>query len=85
MDSVILQFTNCFILRDHKIIKEDLYIREGKILNPEPLFYDEKRKADKIIDCQGLLISPGFIDTQINGGFGIDFADIIDQKCVEQV
>jgi len=33
--------------------------RGGKILNPEPLFYDEKKSADIVIDCHGSLIAPG--------------------------
>ena len=72
----VTQFFNCSILRNHQIFQEDLFIRNGKILNPESLFYDEKRQADLKIDCQGLLICPGLIDIQINGGFGIDFAKI---------
>ena len=76
MEDTVTQFFNCFILRNHEILKEDLFIRNGKILNPESLFYDERRQAELKIDCQGLLISPGLIDIQINGGFGIDFAKI---------
>ena len=76
MEDTVTQFFNCFILRNHQILKEDLFIRNGKILNPESLFYDERRQAELKIDCQGLLISPGLIDIQINGGFGIDFAKI---------
>jgi N-acetylglucosamine-6-phosphate deacetylase len=39
--------------------KEDLYVRGGKILNPEPFFYDEKQSPDVVIDCNGCLIAPG--------------------------
>lgn len=67
MNGEIKQFHNCMILRNGKIIKEDLWTRYGKIINPEPLFFDEKQYADVKIDCQGALISPGFIDLQVNG------------------
>nr|CAG4650982.1 EOG090X06GX [Simocephalus serrulatus] len=70
----IIQFHNCFILRDGVIKKEDLWTRDGKIVDPEPIFFDEKDYADIKVDCQGLLIAPGFIDVQVNGGFGIDFS-----------
>lgn len=65
--SKITQFKNCYILRNHNIILEDLWIREGKIINPESIFFDEKKIAHEIIDCNNALISPGFIDLQING------------------
>ncbi|CAB0041924.1 unnamed protein product [Trichogramma brassicae] len=67
-------FHNCQILRDGKILTEDLWVRDGKIIDPEKIFYDEKIEPDVKIDCNGCLISPGFIDVQINGGFGIDFS-----------
>ncbi|XP_043488722.1 N-acetylglucosamine-6-phosphate deacetylase [Polistes fuscatus] len=72
--SILKQFYNCTILRDGKIIIEDLWVRDGKIINPEKIFYDEKVLPDCRIDCQGALIAPGYIDLQINGGFGIDFS-----------
>lgn len=72
--SGLTRFHNCFILRDSEIIKEDLWIRNGKIENPEHIFYVEQLEADETINCEGLLISPGFIDIQINGGWGIDFS-----------
>nr|CAG4651830.1 EOG090X06GX [Triops cancriformis] len=72
---VVIQFRNCCILRNHQIIREDLWTRNGKIINPEPLFFDEKISADVQIDCHNALIAPGFIDLQINGGFGIDFSN----------
>ncbi|CAH2307647.1 N-acetylglucosamine-6-phosphate deacetylase [Pelobates cultripes] len=73
-DAPITQFINCTILRDHELQREDLWVRQGKILNPEKLFFDEKASADVQIDCKGRIIAPGFIDTQINGGFGVDFS-----------
>lgn len=62
-----IQFINCRLIRDHKLIVDDLWVRNGKIINPEPIFFDEKIIADQQIDCNGAIISPGFIDIQING------------------
>ncbi|XP_066956276.1 N-acetylglucosamine-6-phosphate deacetylase [Macrobrachium rosenbergii] len=72
------QFVNCRLVRDGKIIKDDLWVRDGKIINPEPIFFDEKIRADVVIDCSDALICPGFIDVQINGGFGYDFSSDTD-------
>lgn len=65
--SILKQFYNCTVLREGKIIIEDLWVRDGKIINPEKIFYDEKVLPDCRIDCQGALIAPGYIDLQING------------------
>lgn len=73
-DASITQFVNCRILRDHRLQREDLWVREGQILDPEKLFFDEKGFADERIDCEGSIVAPGFIDVQINGGYGVDFS-----------
>lgn len=65
--SELIQFVNCKILRNHRIIKEDLWVRDGKIVNPEKVFFDEKIKAARVIDCKNCIIAPGFIELQING------------------
>lgn len=75
---VLKQFHNCQILRNGQILKEDLWVRNGKVIDPEKIFYDEKIEPDFEIDCRGALISPGYIDLQVNGGFGIDFSHNID-------
>uniref|UniRef100_A0A3Q1B018 N-acetylglucosamine-6-phosphate deacetylase n=1 Tax=Amphiprion ocellaris TaxID=80972 RepID=A0A3Q1B018_AMPOC len=75
-DAPITQFINCRILRDHKLQREDLWVREGRILDPEKLFFDELGYADERVDCEGSIIAPGFIDVQINGGYGIDFSRV---------
>lgn len=82
-DAPITQFINCRILRDHKLQREDLWVREGKILNPEKLFFDELGYADIQVDCENRIIAPGFIDTQINGGFGKDFSQPSDNITAE--
>ena len=65
--SPVLQFRNCRILHDKRIIRDDLWVCDGKILNPEKVFFDNKITADVQIDCNNNIISPGFIDVQING------------------
>ncbi|KAM9745014.1 N-acetylglucosamine-6-phosphate deacetylase-like [Menidia menidia] len=73
-DAPITQFTNCRILRDHRLQREDLWVREGRILDPEKLFFEEQGYADRRVDCGGRIVAPGFIDVQINGGYGVDFS-----------
>ena len=64
--AAVVRLRNCHILRDSRIIKEDLWIRHGRIIDPEVLFFEEQRPADVNIDCP-FLLAPGFIDLQING------------------
>ena len=63
----LIQFTNCRILYRSSLIKDDLWVRNGRICNPEKIFFGEKVQADVKIDCKNLIIAPGFIDVQING------------------
>ncbi|CAG9792026.1 unnamed protein product [Diatraea saccharalis] len=85
--SELTRFFNCYILRDNKIIREDLWMRDGKIENPEHIFYVEQLKPTRNINCNNVLIAPGFIDIQINGGWGIDFSYDCDnvEKGIEKV
>ncbi|CAI9734755.1 N-acetylglucosamine-6-phosphate deacetylase [Octopus vulgaris] len=69
-----LQFQNCRIIADNDLIREDLWCQDGKIVNPEKVFFDERVIADEQIDCKGAIISAGFIEAQINGAQGIDFS-----------
>lgn len=63
----LIQFINCRLVRNHQLIIDDLWVRDGKIINPEPVFFDERATANKRIDCGGAIIAPGYIDLQING------------------
>ncbi|KAI8981039.1 hypothetical protein BDB01DRAFT_795096 [Pilobolus umbonatus] len=72
----IYKIINGRILMKHKIVENSyIWYQNGKIINPQHLFFGERRDADCIIDAQGKLVVPGFIDIQINGAYGIDFAD----------
>lgn len=73
---LIIKFTNCRILRGDTLVHNDiLLIRDGKILDPEYVFFVEKNTPDLEIDCGNQIIAPGFIDTQLNGAFGKDFTN----------
>ncbi|CAG8484174.1 1232_t:CDS:2 [Acaulospora morrowiae] len=75
--SRLIKIINGRLIRDHKIVEDDvLYIYDGKILDSQNYFFSANGDVpDEIIDAKGLLISPGFIDVQINGAFGSDFSD----------
>ena len=66
-NGTLVQFVNCRILYRGSLIIEDVWVRDGKICNPEKIFFTEKIAADVKIDCKNLIIAPGFIDVQING------------------
>ena len=63
----LYQFRNCRLVRDGAIIKDDLWVRGGTILDPRTVFWEEGVNADVQIDCGNLIIAPGFIDLQLNG------------------
>lgn len=63
----LIQLKNCRLIRNHQIVQQDLWIRAGKIIDPESVFFDEKTVAQHVYDCENSLVSAGFIDIQING------------------
>lgn len=44
----LLQFVNCRLVRNHQLVLEDLWVRNGKIINPEPVFFDEKQQVGQM-------------------------------------
>jgi N-acetylglucosamine-6-phosphate deacetylase len=54
-------------VKNHELIHDELWTANGKII-------PQQEKADHEMDVKGLIIAPGYIDLQINGGFGIDFS-----------
>ncbi|KAF8548988.1 carbohydrate esterase family 9 protein [Imleria badia] len=70
-------FTNCLLPReDGSLVEKDLWIdeRRGVILDAQKTFFLRRERPDKIVDLGGNILSPGYIDIQINGGFGFDFS-----------
>lgn len=70
---MIHHYYNSFLLRNHQIVKEDLWVKDGVVIAPQS-------SADFATDMQGKLISPGWIDLQINGAFGKDFSSDLDAQ-----
>ncbi|VEU19921.1 DEKNAAC100317 [Brettanomyces naardenensis] len=65
----IIRFTDCKLCDEGQVVEQDLYVNteSGKIVDPS-------FNVDKVIDLHGLILTPGFIDIQINGCFGFDFS-----------
>lgn len=72
----ITKFTNCRILRGDDLVEQDLWVSSvtGKVIRSQEAFYDAHMVPDAVIDLGGRIVSPGFIDVQINGAFGFDFS-----------
>lgn len=67
---------NCkFYRKDTLINKEDILIDKEKIIKTGT---DLSTGNEEIIDAQGHLITPGFIDLQVNGGSNVFFNNNID-------
>ncbi|KAK8911855.1 hypothetical protein QC760_000845 [Botrytis cinerea] len=76
--SKVTKFTNCRLLKGESLVTQDLWVSSfnGKIIQSQEAFYGQLCVPDEVIDLGGRIISPGFIDTQLNGAFGFDFASI---------
>ncbi|KAH9888475.1 Metallo-dependent hydrolase [Cubamyces lactineus] len=73
----LICFTNCLLpTEDGALVQQDLWIdeRRGVILDSHKTFFQRKERPDRIIDLGGNILSPGFIDIQINGAYNFDFS-----------
>lgn len=80
-DKTLKKFWNCYLLKGDQIVKEDLWVRAGRVVDAASLFFEEETAPGEDLDCGGHLIAPGFIDLQINGGFGVDFSHDLKGPC----
>lgn len=76
MSSKVTKLTNGLLLKDDQLTSGDLWIssESGKIISPQTAFYSAGQTPDTVIDLKGKIISPGFIEVQLNGYNGLDFA-----------
>lgn len=71
-----IRFCNALIAGPKAITQGELFVRGGKIIEPQQM-------ECRVLDLQGKLIAPGFIDLQVNGGFGYDFSS--EPESIEKV
>jgi N-acetylglucosamine-6-phosphate deacetylase len=77
---MLIKFTNCRLTINGTLVQQDLWIDStaGVIVNAQKIFYDNRVMPDRIINLGGKIISPGFIDIQINGAMRMDFSVFTD-------
>lgn len=78
--SGIVKFTNCRLVKGDRLANGDLWVSSmtGKILNGQEILYEHRTAPEEIVDLGGRILSPGLIDTQLNGAYGFDFSVIPD-------
>lgn len=75
----IVRFTNGFIaLKDGTAAKADLYISPslGRVVSGQDSYFANRIAPARTIDLDGGILSPGLIDVQINGAYGVDFSEL---------
>ncbi|MDZ7836517.1 MAG: hypothetical protein U5N58_00500 [Actinomycetota bacterium] len=69
-----LVFSNGTLITPVKKIKGDLVIEDGII--KEIRKAGDIKKSGEVIDCSGLFVGPGLVDTHVHGGAGNDFSSM---------
>ncbi len=69
----VLKFTNCRVFLDGAFKSEDLWVRDGRVIDPRSRFYEattfREYAYDVVVDCEDNILCPGFLDLQINGSW----------------
>lgn len=75
----ITKFTNCRLVRGNSLVEEDVWVSSttGKILETQAAFYDDGVLPDQTINLGRRILSPGLIDVQLNGAFGLNFSTVV--------
>jgi N-acetylglucosamine-6-phosphate deacetylase len=77
-DDRVIKIDNLRILRRGALLPGAMWMRGGRVICPQSRFWEARTgkeyAADLVLDGRGLIASPGFIDVQLNGAFGVDFS-----------
>lgn len=65
----MLKITNARAVMDSAVLPANVYVNGGKIVAVTAA----DLPADRVMDAGGRYVAPGFIDTHIHGGGGVDF------------
>ncbi len=66
MDELVI--TGGTVLRGGRWVEEDLVCRDGRVADGPP----SGAPGSRLVDARGLVVAPGFVDLQCNGGHGVD-------------
>jgi len=71
-----LRVDNGRVVCDGTLMDADILIEEGRIVavNRRERAGTTGRGKGEVLDARGCVVAPGFIDLQVNGGYGIDLA-----------
>lgn len=72
----ITRFTNGRLVRNGKLVQGDLWINRstGRVVDAQKSFYTDRTLPDRVINLNGKILAPGFIDVQFNGAFAFDLS-----------
>ncbi len=77
---------NARIFTSSNIVEgKSIVIENDKIIDITATLKQTNNSSDQLIDLQGHLLTPGFIDTQVNGGDGILFNNQSDVQAITQI
>ena len=67
--SRVVRYKNALVVKPGEPVPflDELWVQGGKIIDPQKYFYDVSKRADEEVDCNGMILAPGYIDIQCNG------------------
>jgi N-acetylglucosamine-6-phosphate deacetylase len=71
----MIKFENCRVLP--RLERASVWVLDGRVIDPQKRFYGYNPSdpaastwCEYVVDCENHILSPGFLDLQINGARG---------------